>query len=287
MERSINVIGYQVPMAVALVSGLTILLSMTTGLLRFMPETPVRLDRPADARSGEVARVVPSPGATTGAAERHGSPDDRAGSRMATDVLPPLPWAALFFLVPGLVLDGQVWRLVTWAFLALDPISLLFAVAAQSLWFGNDLCWRWGWRRFLAVYFGFALAIGTLITLASLALRPLQIVPFGTAWAVLTALIVGWAIVSPGGQMRFMLFIPASGRQILWIMLALIVVGAALNSPLAVLPEFVAFVLALVYFREPMLWRFFAGFRRRSEPPRRTPNPNIRIVDSDPPARYH
>jgi membrane associated rhomboid family serine protease len=76
---------------------------------------------------------------------------------------------ALVLNVPK-VLDGQVWRLVTYAFLH-DPTSIwhiLFNMVA--LWFfGTQLETIYGWKEFLAFYLFGALFGGVAFTLANLA----------------------------------------------------------------------------------------------------------------------
>ena len=52
-------------------------------------------------------------------------------------------------LEPLAVWQGQIWRLVTWVFFETDPLSLLFG-GLTLYWFGRDLCFAWGPRRFLA-----------------------------------------------------------------------------------------------------------------------------------------
>src|SRR4051812_36456434 len=59
------------------------------------------------------------------------------------------PLGDVLMLVPERVLQGQVWRLVTWSFVEPNLLGLIFGLAAQVLWVGPDLCRRWGWRRFL------------------------------------------------------------------------------------------------------------------------------------------
>src|SRR6266571_1626741 len=73
-------------------------------------------------------------------------------------------------LVPALVWQGQLWRLVTWVFFERNPFSLLFA-ALTLYWFGKDLCYAWGPRRFLATFFVVAIGAAAITCLV------------GRAWA--------------------------------------------------------------------------------------------------------
>src|SRR4051812_33382507 len=56
---------------------------------------------------------------------------------------------------PAPVLVGQLWRLVSWPFFERDPLSLLFG-GLMLYWFGRDLPWAWGPRRFLVTFFSIA-----------------------------------------------------------------------------------------------------------------------------------
>src|SRR5690349_18974283 len=106
-------------------------------------------------------------------------------------------------LVPGLVWQGQVWRLVTWAFFETDPLSLLFG-ALTLYWFGRDLCFAWGPRRFIATFFAIAALAAAVTTIAALGWPALRGYPYRGSWAVLSALIVAWAMIFPERQILFM-----------------------------------------------------------------------------------
>ncbi len=64
-------------------------------------------------------------------------------------ILRNLEWAALS---PTAVLDGQVWRLVTWAFVQDHPLTLIFG-GMMLYSFGNQLAYDWGEGRFLWTFF--------------------------------------------------------------------------------------------------------------------------------------
>ena len=55
------------------------------------------------------------------------------------------------------MLQGEVWRLVTWVLFELDPLGLIFAALAL-FWFGGELVRVWGPGRFLLTYFAIAAA---------------------------------------------------------------------------------------------------------------------------------
>jgi hypothetical protein len=171
----------------------------------------------------------------------------QAGSGLAVSLL----------LVPAAVFQGQVWRLATWSLVQTDLLGFVFALVALALWLGPDLCVRWGSRRFLAIYFGFTIAVGAAVCALALYFQGLRLQWWASSWAILSALIVGWALQNQHAQIRFMLFIPANGRQIVWLTLGLIVLAGLFSSPILVIPDLIAFALALLYFRDPalrMLW---------------------------------
>jgi membrane associated rhomboid family serine protease len=119
--------------------------------------------------------------------------------------------------VPALVLRGEVWRLVTWPFVeGRDPLSLIFG-ALTLYWFGRDLTWAWGPRRFLVTFLAIAGLSAAATTLLSLVVAPLGDRVWLGAWPVLSALIVGWAMLFPERQILFMFALPISGRALAWI----------------------------------------------------------------------
>jgi membrane associated rhomboid family serine protease len=81
-----------------------------------------------------------------------GVPDGRAGLGAFTEA---------FYLQPDKVLHGQVWRLVTYAFLH-DPYSLFHIVFNMLFlwWFGSELEGLYGSKEFLAFYLAGVLAGG-------------------------------------------------------------------------------------------------------------------------------
>lgn len=122
----------------------------------------------------------------------------------------------LLALVPILVLDGQVWRLLTWTLLERGPLNVLFA-GLTLFWFGGDLCRAWGPRRFLATWFGLGAAAAAATCLLALAAPGLGAAAFDGAWVVLSGMIVAWGLLYPDRQMMFWGVVPLSGRGLVWI----------------------------------------------------------------------
>jgi membrane associated rhomboid family serine protease len=141
--------------------------------------------------------------------------------------------------VPDLVLRGEIWRLVTWPFFEQQPINLLFA-GLTLYWFGRDLTYAWGPRRFLVTFFAITAVAAAVTTLASLVYAPLRGVPYLGTWATLSALIVAWASLFPERQILLFFALPVSGRTLLWITVGGTVLYAAFYGLLAFVPHLVA-----------------------------------------------
>jgi membrane associated rhomboid family serine protease len=168
-------------------------------------------------------------------------------------------------LVPAAVLRGQVWRLLTWFFFdpGLDPLSLLFW-AMMLLMFGRDLCDAWGWRRFTGVYLGIGAAAGLLTCLTALAWRGLLGATYMASWPLVSALVLGWALMFPTRQILFNLLIPVSGRALIWITVGVTVFFALLNGVGRFVPHLAALAAMYIYMQgAPLLRRRWLGARLR------------------------
>jgi membrane associated rhomboid family serine protease len=173
-----------------------------------------------------------------------------AAALLAVSILavnaPPLFHALL--LVPGRASVGELWRLVSWPFLARDPLSLVFASLAL-LWLGRDLAYAWGPRRFLRVWFGLSAATGVAICALALLWPPLRSIPFEAPFAMVSALVVAWAVLFPGRQILMMFVLPLQGQQLIWATLGLLLVYGLMQGLLDVLPHLVATGLILYHLR--------------------------------------
>lgn len=163
--------------------------------------------------------------------------------------LPTLLRALVLF--PAEVYAGQVWRLATWSLFALEPISLIFGCVAIA-WMGRDLCYAWGERRFLAMYFGLSVSTGVLICLLALAWLPMRM-PIAAAWAVIDGLIVAWALTFPDRRLLVMFVVPLAGWNLIWGTLAITTVFGLMDRVSSVVPHFIAIALTLAYMRAPSL----------------------------------
>ena len=218
------------------------------------------------------------------------------GAILVTSILgaqvPGLLEAGAF--VPGLVLSGEVWRLVTWAFFEMHPLTLVFAALAL-FWFGNDLVRLWGPGRFLATYLGLAAAAAGVTCLLALFWSRLSALQFLGAWPVISGLIIAWAIAFPTRSIFVYFVLPLQGRNLIYATLGGTLLVALLSgSIVSYVPNFVAELLALVAMRgrNPLsgLWtkvKFELAYRRwrhRSSNLREVPRPRSRGED---PRWYH
>jgi membrane associated rhomboid family serine protease len=191
-------------------------------------------------------------------------------------------------LVPGLVFEGQAWRLFTWVLIEPDPLGLIFAGLAL-FWFGNDLARVWGPGRFLVVYFGLAGAAGIVTCLVSLAWPGLAMTPYAGPWAVVDALIIAWALLFPTRNIFVYFVLPLSGKNLIYATLGGTLLFALLGGGIGrFIPHFAAQLLTLAVMRgAPVdLWRrirfevAYRGWRRRAsrlrEVPPRPPGDNPR-----------
>jgi membrane associated rhomboid family serine protease len=158
-----------------------------------------------------------------------------------------VPLASYGLLVPPLVWQGQVWRLVTWQFFELEPIGLIFS-CALLYWFGRDLCESWGARKFLAVYFGFVALIGALVCLIGRFLWSdvWAEVYFGT-WPIAEALTIAWASLFPDRQILFFFAIRAQGKVLIALTIGATALWAAFAGFSRMVPHFLAELMMLVY----------------------------------------
>lgn len=189
------------------------------------------------------------------------------------------PLAPLLALDPGAIVSGgELWRLVSWAFIAASPLELLFGAAA--LWmFVPQVSYRWSPARLLAIYLGYAAGASAVTTLLYLAVPPAR--PYlGVIgwWPVIDALLMMWALWNLDTPMRFW-FVPMTGRTFAWLLLAMNVLfglaAGGLKGLLLFTPHFTDLALAYLAVRgrfPTRRWRmqwsdFWAerAFRRRSK----------------------
>jgi membrane associated rhomboid family serine protease len=192
-------------------------------------------------------------------------------------------------LVPALVWRGELWRLVTWVFFEADPLSLLFG-ALTLYWFGKDLCFAWGSRRFLATFFGFAVLSAAVTCLVGRFLWPSVYASAWTgSWPVLSALIIAWAMIFPERQILFMLALPISGRALLWLTLGGTLLYGIFGRLHAYVPHLAAQLGMLAYARGWSLRGFWQTLRikqyeRRAR--RRARASHLKVIKKEDPPKW-
>ena len=149
-------------------------------------------------------------------------------------------------LVPGYVLRGEVWRLVTWPFVEVTPLQLVFSCLA-IYWFGSELASVWGARRFLSIYAGIALLVGVLTTLLGLVDPAILGHVYGGLVALVSALVVAWGFLFPDRQMLLFFVLRLTGRVVAWFTIGLTIAMAAYYGWETVVPDLLAIGLMLLY----------------------------------------
>jgi membrane associated rhomboid family serine protease len=195
------------------------------------------------------------------------STNQRSGSSPFTDNL---------MLDVQAVLHGEVWRLVTYAFLhaVASPMHILFNMLFLY-WFGRDVEEAYGPREFLAFYLGAAVLGG-----AAFVATKWSTVGYclGASGAV-TAVLVLAACREPGRIILLFFFVPCP----IWLLVVFLVAKDALdflgggNTGTAVQVHLAGAAFGFLYYR--LQWRltgWWPGFRLHW---RRAARPKLRIYD--------
>jgi membrane associated rhomboid family serine protease len=125
---------------------------------------------------------------------------------------------ALAELSPGHILQGQIWRLVTWPFFQDHPFTLIFG--GMMIYFvGQQLAYVWSERRFLLRFLWYTVFASVATTLVAGVWAPAAI-PHNGMWPVANALLISWAMMYPDRQVNLWGIIPLTGKTV-----ALLVVG--------------------------------------------------------------
>jgi membrane associated rhomboid family serine protease len=187
-----------------------------------------------------------------------------------------LPFLRLALLSPALVMRGEVWRLLTWAFFEADGQNLVFGSLMLAI-FGRDLAALWGGARYLLVCAGVSIGAGLLTTLVGLAWADVQGSQYLSIWALADALIVAWALLFPNRTILFMFMLPAAGRNLLYLTLGMTGLFAIMYGVSNFVPHFLAMGVMYAYVRGGAMVE--AQFRlNRLLSPRRS-NPGLKVVN--------
>jgi hypothetical protein len=156
-------------------------------------------------------------------------------------------------LVPELVIRGEVWRLVSWAFVQPrgDVLGLLFG-GFMIFSFGQQLAYVWSERRFLGTFVALALAASVGATVLAAIWAPANQPHLGI-WPVANGLLLAWAMIYPDRQISIWGVLPVTGKTLgLLVVLGTVLYGLAAGGIPglgAFAPHFCALAMAYVLSR--------------------------------------
>lgn len=148
-------------------------------------------------------------------------------------------------LVPYKVGKGEVWRLVTWAFVELSLGSLVVACVAFYM-FASELSSEWGAARFARYVLSIVVIAGLGTTLVAYAIPKARYLGFGAGWALDDAIIIAWAVTFPERQINYYNVLELGGRPLVYGTVGLTVGLAVWVGFVAMLPELFACAAALL-----------------------------------------
>ena len=187
-----------------------------------------------------------------------------------------VPSISLTLLSPALVLGGQVWRLIPWAFFELDGQNLVFG-ALMLGFFGRDLAAVWGGARYLLVCVGVAFLAGALTTAVGLAWGDVSRSQYLSIWPLADALAVAWALLFPNRTILFMFVLPAAGRNLLYATVGITGLFAVMYGFSNFVPHFLAMGVMYAYIRGGTILAAQLKLNRLLAPKRS--NPGLKVVD--------
>ena len=156
-------------------------------------------------------------------------------------------WTALW---PDRVLHGQLWRLVTWAFIEAHPMELVLTCVAIYK-FGGELAVRWGDRRLRRFMLEIILAAATITTLLALVAPERMQFARSAGWAIGDVLCIAWARQYPTAIVQVYGMLALSGKRLIAITVGVTVIYAFALGPFVMAPELVACFAAVYY---PRRW---------------------------------
>jgi membrane associated rhomboid family serine protease len=136
------------------------------------------------------------------------------------------------FLFPGAVFQGRVVGLLTYPFLVLDPVNLIFA-ALWIWWLGSALESAWGMRRVLLHYFASSLLGGLFGAILAIAIPSIGARPVAGGLATGLPLLVGFALSAPDREVAFLLLPPFRARLLIPIALGFILLSTVMGGSAA------------------------------------------------------
>jgi membrane associated rhomboid family serine protease len=197
----------------------------------------------------------------------------------------------LLLLFPGAVLRGMVWQPLTYAFVARDPLGVIFG--ALILWqLGGALEQSWGTRRMALFALGTTVLAGVLTVLLALLVPDLRSLPYSGAFVMGSALWVAYGLGFGRQRINFW-GLPVSGTVFALIGVGFVFLNGAFNGFPLVIPEAFALLLTWGYLKlggpsdwllRLQSWRLQRQLRTRSKhlslvsPDRNTPRDSDRFI---------
>jgi membrane associated rhomboid family serine protease len=168
-------------------------------------------------------------------------------------------------LVPMKIWAGELWRLVTWAFVERAPLALIYA-CVTLFWFAGDLVVRWGRRRF--AWFVVAVVVGSAVatTVLALVLDDAWWFPHLGGMTLGSALVIAWALQFPDSRIRvFHGLLVIGGPPLAYGTAAVFALFAVFYGVAWVMPELIAACGTLIYMNgmHRDLWKRVRRLRRR------------------------
>jgi len=187
----------------------------------------------------------------------------------------------VLLLVPGAVLSGALWQLITYAFVASDPLGVIFG--ALVVWsIGSSLEMTWGPKRLAWVILGCTIGAAVITVLTALPVSSIRAHAFYGAWVMGTIVWVGYGLSYGRGQTNFW-GVAVSGNVFALIGVGFVLLHAAFERDVRpVLPEMLGIALVAGYLKlgSPRVWllrfqswRFQRQFRARSK--------HLRVITKD------
>jgi membrane associated rhomboid family serine protease len=184
-------------------------------------------------------------------------------------------------LVPELVLHLHLWRLITYGFVSLNALGIIFG--GIILWsMGGWLEGVWGSRRLLLVGLGGTVLAGVLTVLASFVF-PIGLATFAGGGVMGTIFWVAYGLTMGRGQTNFW-GIPLTGNVFALIGVGFVVLQALQGGVGAALPDLFGVLVAVAYVKggSPRgLWLHLHHWRLQRQ--LRNRSRNLRAVSSEPP----
>ena len=171
-------------------------------------------------------------------------------------------------LTPTLVLHGYVWQLVTYLFIHIDPMHLLFNML--GLYFFGPMFERtWGPRSFLRFLLLAGIGAGVCVVLAGLAL-PAWNEPTNGLSGAIVALVTAFAVMYPEQQVYFYGLLPIKGKHLVLIGIGLDLLFALAGSNTSLPAHLGGYAMGYLLVTgkwRPSRWIKGGGRKPKSSPP--------------------